>query len=118
VLESPSFFSLLEFTDVAVFEVASDAFLSFKVRTVARRAPLGCVRATSYPLGCTIFGVLNALTLAGAADTARRAYHCFPAGELDEVLSRVQHEAAEEQKLRHEATKPEGAATRCNVALC
>ena len=36
-------YPLLEFTDVAVFEVASDAFLSFKARTVARVGePLEC----------------------------------------------------------------------------
>jgi len=30
VLETPAFYKLLAYTDVAIFEVASDAFLAFK----------------------------------------------------------------------------------------
>ena len=35
-MESPAFYKLLAFTDVAVFEVASDAFLAFKARAAAQ----------------------------------------------------------------------------------
>ena len=40
VMESPAFYTLLAFTDVAVFEVASDAFLAFKARAAKRGRPV------------------------------------------------------------------------------
>jgi hypothetical protein len=74
VMESPAFYTLLAYTDVAVFEVASDAFLAFKARGFLHR----CFVALPSPAGTQeLLSRHGALTTAFLLDNSPKFFTEF-----------------------------------------